>query len=142
MGATYREVEDVNYGASWMNVKLNIGFRPMKPWACERSGKFHRLTFYIEDDETDELYFSKQQYWCEDDDRGILLNDKGERKLFDTETEMMFYVYLNKSSKIDVVLNKMKLNGFQSLTEEEKVLLKDHNKNQKQQLKTKNNGKS
>ena len=114
MGATYREVEDVNYGASWMNVKLNIGFRPMKPWACERSGKFHRLTFYIEDDETDELYFSKQQYWCEDDDRGILLNDKGERKLF----------------------------GFQSLTEEEKVLLKDHNKNQKQQLKTKNNGKS
>jgi len=112
--------------------------------AHQKWGTISKLDIFIEDDETGEIYFTVDQYWIRDEERGIIIDDKGERKLFNEPDEALMYIAKGKHSLIEIVISKMKTEGFQSLTEEEKVLLKEHNKKQKQNnnLKTKNNGKS
>jgi len=93
------------------------------------------LDIYIHENETGEDFFIIDQYWIKDEERGIILDDKGERKLFNKPDDALMYIAKGTHSLIEIVISKMKTDGFQSLTDEEKILLKEHNKKQKQKTK-------
>lgn len=125
MGTIYKEIEDKVYETVYDQIDIKSGSQ-------QRSGNIHKLEISIEDDETGEIYFNIEQYWIKDDERGIILNDKGDQKLFNTDNEAIIYVAKNKSSLIEVVMSKMKATGFKSLTDKEQEILKEHNKKNKQ----------
>lgn len=124
MGTIYKEVEDDSF--SWAYVQADNRGIP------NRTGDILKLTIYIEDDETGEILFDIEQYWIKDDEKGILLNDKGDKLLFDKPEEAFMYIVKNKTSLIEVVVQKMKMSGFNSLTDKEKETLKEYNKKNKQ----------
>lgn len=125
MGTSYRESDIKEYRAAWVQSDIKTGVQ-------QRTGDIYKLLITIEDEETGEIYFSIDQYWIHDDEKGVILNDKGERRLFDTENEALFYIHYGKTSAIDVIVNKMKTSGFNSLSDKEKEMLKEHNKRMKQ----------
>lgn len=124
MGTVYKEIERNDYNAIYVQSDMKTGVQ-------QRVGTISKLDVIIEDEDTKEVYFTVEQYWIKDDDRGITLDDKGDRKLFNTDNEAIMYVAKNKSSLIEFVLAKMKSTGFKSLTEKEQELLKEHNKKNK-----------
>ncbi len=125
MGTIYKEVEEELPCAGYVQADIHTGVHL-------RTGTIYRLEIFIEDDETGEVYFNIHQYWIKDDERGVILNDKGDRMLFDNSNEAVMYVAKNKSSLINVLVQKMKISGFNSLTDKEKETLKEYNKKNKQ----------
>lgn len=117
----YKEIEDDNYSVFYMESDLKNGQQL-------RTGNIHKLIISIEDDYTKEIIFNTEQYWIKDNEKGILLNNKGDRMLFDSYDDSLIYISKNKYSLYDMALNNMKKNGFNSLTDKEKEIIKNHNK--------------
>jgi hypothetical protein len=122
MAAEYRELEVVDYNVVWVTSNLKTG-------GVEKSGIIHKVLVQIVENE--EVLFEVEQYWIRDDEKGTILDDKGDRKLFDTSDEALIYVVRGKTSKIEMVLDKMKKFGFKGLSEEEQTILKNYNQKNK-----------
>jgi hypothetical protein len=107
----YAEVEDLNYNISCITSQ-------------QRTASINKLNIIIED-------CVIEQYWIKDDERGTILNNKGDKMLFDTDKQAIMYFSKNILSSFDKLMNRMKSFGFNMLEKEEKELIIEYNKKNK-----------
>ena len=116
----YKEIPVDDYGCVYGIIDLN------NKSTDGRTGSVSKIMINIT--ENDNLIFETEQYWIKDINGSVVLNDNGEKMLFDTDDQAIIYVTKNKRSKYQMIMDKMKKIGFNGLNEIEKEIVKKHNK--------------